>query len=52
MMAARAAKLAGIPVEMILEGKIVMAADRCPHCGQKIPNGTPPEKKARKRIAR
>lgn len=36
MMAARAAHLAGVPVETILHG-VPMSADKCPTCGQKLP---------------
>jgi len=35
MLAARAAHLAGVPVETILYGS-VFAVDRCPTCGQKV----------------
>jgi uncharacterized Zn finger protein (UPF0148 family) len=36
MMAVRAANVAGIPVETILSGALLVA-NRCPHCGQQLP---------------
>jgi hypothetical protein len=33
-----AAKVAGLPVEHLLEGKL-LSADRCPTCGQPKPPG-------------